>query len=719
MILFAARCSRTDSGTVWRQCRRALCLLLCISVVGCGSSKMDPLERAKLRRRNTAPEPTEKPASAVDPQVAQDKAGKPVAEPKKEMPDVALASKDGAMNESGDNAETERLDEAIEEPDVPEVVYLPVSERKPEQPLTDEQRRERAADNMRKVGEAVIQYAKRTSAFPVTVGFRSDGGIPTLSWRVAILPELGYEDLYRRFDPNEPWDGPNNSKLLDLIPDEFVSPERFDAKTNILGPASPSFLFGSKKIQLDGIEDGDANTIMLLEVDETHAQPWTKPKDYEAGYEEGFKGMGKLRGDGTIAIWANGMPTLIPNNASPVQLLNAFSYESGDGQKAVVLHRPITVEKVTEESVATMNPDSLGGELPSSGLPQQELAPEPEPEVVRTPVPTAIDVAEASKKLRVVFAKRMEEARTEADKGMIASEMVKQASEMPEDPAGAFALLNAAGALANQAGEFQTAVDAVETKIRIFEVDAYEENAAMMVAFGNENGGRRAQKAGGDEYVTRAIRVIFAGIRADDFVRASSIARYALMFKGERGQDETVTMLTRLRTQLSVARGHYSRTGNALAQLRIEPNDPAAVEEVGRFLCFIKGDWDAGLPLLARSENTVLNEIAKADIAGADAPAGMLVLADAWWDLSSRTTQGVFRQACRDRAVAWYTAAHGLLPDSLDKLHCKARLDEAGEADASSPLALVKNLAQESNVDLNASLAGIAVKRNRRNDDDD
>ena len=34
------------------------------------------------------------------------------------------------------------------------------------------------------------------------------------SWRVLLLPYLDRSDLYKAYDFTEPWDGPNNRKLL-------------------------------------------------------------------------------------------------------------------------------------------------------------------------------------------------------------------------------------------------------------------------------------------------------------------------------------------------------------------------------------------------------------------------------------------------------------------------------------------------------------------------
>ncbi|MBI3412168.1 MAG: DUF1559 domain-containing protein [Planctomycetes bacterium] len=51
---------------------------------------------------------------------------------------------------------------------------------------------------------------------------RNVGTMPLLSWRVAILPLLEEDALYKEFRLEEPWDSPHNIKLLPRIPKVFA-----------------------------------------------------------------------------------------------------------------------------------------------------------------------------------------------------------------------------------------------------------------------------------------------------------------------------------------------------------------------------------------------------------------------------------------------------------------------------------------------------------------
>ena len=50
--------------------------------------------------------------------------------------------------------------------------------------------------------------------------------------------------------------------------------------------------------------------------------------------------------------------------------------------------------------------------------------------------------------------------------------------------------------------------------------------------------------------------------------------------------------------------------------LKSNPDDAGANAAVGRYVCFFKGDWAAGLPLLAKGPSGPLTDLARLEIAG-------------------------------------------------------------------------------------------------------
>lgn len=105
------------------------------------------------------------------------------------------------------------------------------------------------------------------------------------------------------------------------------------------------------------------------------------------------------------------------------------------------------------------------------------------------------------------------------------------------------------------------------------------------------------------------------------------------------------------------------------------PDDPAANLVAGTFVTFVKGDFDTGLPMLAKSADGRLSALAKQDLqTPADRPSLQLKTAGAWWDLAEGQPVD-YQPAIRKRAGLWYRKAVGSL-DGLDRALAQRRLQE-------------------------------------------
>jgi prepilin-type processing-associated H-X9-DG protein len=145
-------------------------------------------------------------------------------------------------------------------------------------------RRERCVGHLRRIGVALLSYHDRQGHFPAAA-ITDSAGRPLLSWRVAILPELGRRDLFDRFKLNEPWDSPHNRALIPLMPEGFACPSepRTPGATSYEVVAGPPGAFSGAKPLFDkarGVDirevlDGGSNTLMVAET--ARPMPWTMP----------------------------------------------------------------------------------------------------------------------------------------------------------------------------------------------------------------------------------------------------------------------------------------------------------------------------------------------------------------------------------------------------------------------------------------------------------
>lgn len=111
-------------------------------------------------------------------------------------------------------------------------------------------------------------------------------GQPTHSWRVALLPFMERQDLYNQYDFSEPWDGPNNRKLHDKMPEEFRCPSANGSGknvTNYMVVVGKNTMFEANKwTKMSDATDGTTNTIMVVEVTGSTTN-WMEPKDLDLG----------------------------------------------------------------------------------------------------------------------------------------------------------------------------------------------------------------------------------------------------------------------------------------------------------------------------------------------------------------------------------------------------------------------------------------------------
>jgi hypothetical protein len=107
---------------------------------------------------------------------------------------------------------------------------------------------------------------------------RDKDGRPLYSWRVAILPYLEQDHLYREFKLDEPWDGPKNVKLLAQMPSCYDrSWGTSSGKTHYLAVVGPGTAFERDGLTWVDFGDGRANTAVVVEA--TEPVPWSKPVD--------------------------------------------------------------------------------------------------------------------------------------------------------------------------------------------------------------------------------------------------------------------------------------------------------------------------------------------------------------------------------------------------------------------------------------------------------
>jgi hypothetical protein len=138
-----------------------------------------------------------------------------------------------------------------------------------------------------------------------------------------------------------------------------------------------------------------------------------------------------------------------------------------------------------------------------------------------------------------------------------------------------------------------------------------------------------------------------------------------------------------LRQGIRAQESKYKDVKQALDNLDHDLLRERANLTVGQYYCFFKGQWDRGLPMLARADDSEIADLAQADLNGPSGAEDQVRLGDRWWNLAERFEQAT-RDRVRMRAVHWYRLAFPQLPAGLLRSKTEIRIREA-DKDAGRP----------------------------------
>jgi hypothetical protein len=187
------------------------------------------------------------------------------------------------------------------------------------------------AEALQKIAIAFQKYKEKNGQFPPPAIYAKDG-TPLLSWRVALLPYLGEEELYQQFKLEEPWYSKHNGLLLTKIPKVYGGTEsHLPGRTPfrmILGPGA--VYEGSQGVQPADLKDRASQALVVVEnVRLSNAVAWTRPEGYRFRTEWPLPKMTLSERDkGFYALFADGKVRFLPDTISK-QTFRAMILKNG------------------------------------------------------------------------------------------------------------------------------------------------------------------------------------------------------------------------------------------------------------------------------------------------------------------------------------------------------------------------------------------------------
>ena len=146
-------------------------------------------------------------------------------------------------------------------------------------------RRVSCGNNLKQIVLALHDYHDIYGSLPPTY-IADKNGRPMHSWRVLILPFIEQKPLYAKYRFDEPWDGPNNSKLAATIMKAYSCPAEHSQKGSAASLETDYVAIvgdhtawqGEKALDFTAFQDGTSKVLMVVEVHHSGIH-WMEPRD--------------------------------------------------------------------------------------------------------------------------------------------------------------------------------------------------------------------------------------------------------------------------------------------------------------------------------------------------------------------------------------------------------------------------------------------------------
>jgi len=270
----------------------------------------------------------------------------------------------------------------------------------------------------------------------------------------------------------------------------------------------------------------------------------------------------------------------------------------------------------------------------------------------RSSVPDAADQKRAEKVIRDFF-RNDYQSRDAAARSALAEKLLKEAGATQGDAVTVYVLLREARDVAAEAGNAALAFEAISRMAERFDVKVAELKAAALAA--------ARKKASTPEDLGRVAEALLGlaeeQIRKDeldDALRGARDAESAARSAKDSALASRAAALVRDIPEMKRLHEPYAKAEMTLSS---NPADPDACLTCGRYLCMVRGDWDAGLPLLAKGNNAALADLAMKELAKPEEAAAQLEIADLWYELAEKEKNALLKRRGQSRARTWYEKA--------------------------------------------------------------
>lgn len=269
----------------------------------------------------------------------------------------------------------------------------------------------------------------------------------------------------------------------------------------------------------------------------------------------------------------------------------------------------------------------------------------------RLPLPDAATRKEHEKSVDEVFGKQIAAANTAAAKLAVAEEILRIAGE-ENDANQRYVMLNRVRTLSCAAGDPRLALRAVNELVQTYRIERGRAELATLQSLSNSITSPNQQLMLADS----ASSMLEEAVARDELESAAAMGKLAFAAARKSGNTAVQQRLSVRVKELQSMVLAAEKLQPFREQLNKNPEDAEANLALGRYYCFLRNDWDTGLPMLAKAGESAIQAAAARELSKTKEDKDLIALADQWWSLSEQEDDTT-RRIIQDHARLWYRKA--------------------------------------------------------------
>jgi len=289
----------------------------------------------------------------------------------------------------------------------------------------------------------------------------------------------------------------------------------------------------------------------------------------------------------------------------------------------------------------------------------------------KAPVPSADAQNAALALVKDVYGEEYTNAESSEQKTAVAQKLLQTAKGTTQGTANHYALLRVAWDVATQAGDAKIAMQIAEAITSVYEVNALNAKVATV----KTAAGFVRSSTQNSELATVALEMVDEAVASDDYNSATELTGIALAAARKAQDWQLVKRIVAQDKAIEQMAEAYARARKALVTLENDPANSEANQVAGEYFCFVKADWEKGIPMLALGSDEGLKALAVKELRGANSAQEQVALGDAWWD-NAQTKADPAKESLMLRAGFWYRQAEPDLGTGLTQVKIERRLAE-------------------------------------------